>query len=305
MKSSKSQTSSLENVIVAVEPPIKERSLSLARFAATIKSYQEAEVLPSVSIVSLIHSTMYMVPVSWYYENRNKYAIEANVKVDQACQKRFEYNAIEILQAKSSANHFLVEQLSDFLRTVESDLLVVLASNRTGVPYWLLGSFAETAALTCAKSVMVIKPNTKLELSTKPRITLAIDADAKYTQKDIRWLIAFALPAKVQLDLLFVQKQPNKVLSILRSKKKPKTNMKELEIFINEFSKAGIKTTLTITKAENSVSEPIVEFANKKKSWGIITISTERSLTRQLLLGSTARKILTLTHRPFISVRTR
>lgn len=291
--------------VVAAVAPVYEETLSLNRFAATVKLFQDAHILPRVSIVSLIHSSLYMVPVSWYYENEERYAAEAQSKIDETCQNKFDFSSVNVLKTKASANHFLVEHLSEFLTGKRSDLLVVLASNRKGVPYWLLGSFAETAALTCTKSVMVIKSQSKIELSAKPRFTVAIDPSVKYTSKDINWLIRLALPGRVQLDLLFVRPKPSGVLSVLRKPEHPRIAEKELKKFDLELNKVGITTTLTFTKEEGSIAETIVEFSDKKKSWGIVTISTERSLVRKLLLGSTARKVLMLTKRPFFSVRTR
>ena len=306
MKASKDEKYiSLKNVVVAVEPPVNDGTPMLNRFAEAIESYQSANILPSVSIVSLIHSSMYMVPTSWYTENRSKYATEAKLKVHEACKEKFEYKTINILKSKSSANHILVENLSDFLTDAHSDLLVVLSSNKTGVPYWLLGSFAETAALTCVKSVMVIKPQNNVNLSVKPRMTVAIDANAKYSAKDVHWLAALSLKGKVQLDLIFVQYKPSGLRSILSKSETTGSEKQQAEKFMQDSNKAGVETTLTIAKEESSVAETIIQFADRKKAWGIITISTERSMTRNLLLGSTARKVLTLTHRPFITVRTR
>lgn len=295
----------LKNVVAAVEPPVLERTLPLNKFASTIKFYQEALILPRVSVVSLIHSSLYMVPFSWYYENEDRYAFEAKSKVDQACQNKFDYSSVRVLKAKASANHYLVEDLSAFLTEIRSDLLVVLASSRKGVPYWLLGSFAETSALTCTTSVMVIKSQSGIELSTKPRLTVAVDSNAKYTAKDLNWLIGLALPGQVQLDLLFVRPKPSGILSALRKPKHPRIADKELKKFERELNKAGVLTTLTFTKEVDSIAETVVDFSNKKKSWGIVTISTERALARKLLLGSTARKILMLSKRPFFSIRTR
>ncbi|MFA6236094.1 MAG: universal stress protein [Bacteriovorax sp.] len=295
----------LKNVVAAVEPPVFERALPMSKFADTIKTYQEAMILPRISIVSMIHSSLYMVPLSWYSENEDRYAHEAQSKVDQSCHNRFDYSSVKVLKAKASANHFLVEHLSDFLTRIRSDLLVVLASNRKGVPYWLLGSFAETAALTCKTSVMVVKSQSKIELATKPRLTVAVDSNAKYTSKDINWLIGLALPGQVRLDLLFVRPKPSGVLSALRKPKQPPIADKKLKKFEQELKIAGVSTTLTFAKEVDSIAETIVDFSEKKKSWGIVTISTERSIARKLLLGSTARKILMLTKRPFFSIRTR
>lgn len=303
--SSENDYSALNNVVVAIEPPVFERTLPLNKFAATIKLYQEKSVLPSVSIASLIHSSLYMVPTSWYYENEDRYAGEAQTKIDHVCRNRFDYRAIQVLKGKASANHFLVEQLSEFLNRKRAELLVVLGSSRKGVPYWLLGSFAETAALTSTKSVMVIKSQSNFELSKGVRLTVAVDSGAKYTDKDLNWLLKLARPGKIHLDFISVRPKPSGVLSALRKPKQPRLADKDLKQFVQSITNTGLSASLTFLKEKDSIAETVVSFADKTKSWGIVTIATERSFARKLILGSTARRILMLSKRPFFSVRAR
>lgn len=295
----------LSHVVVAIEPPDADRPLPLKNFGTMIQRYQEKFLLPQVSIASLIHSALYAVPTSWYYENESRYGAEAHAMIDRACGKSFDYSSIHVLKGKASANHLLVDQLSGFLSKKRSDLLVVLGSNRTGLPYWLLGSFAETAALTCSKSVLVIKSQSNLKLSTQPRLTVAVDPEAQYTDKDLNWLLRLAQPGRVHLDFVSVRPNPAGVLSHLRKPKQPHLANQKLRKFVQSINKNGVRTSLTFVKEQASVAETVVAFADKRKSWGIVTVSTERSLTRKLLLGSTARKILMLSKRPFFSIRAR
>jgi len=297
--------SALKNVVVAIEPPVLERTLPLNKFATTIKLYQEKSVLPPVSIASLIHSSLYLVPTSWYYENEDRYAAEAQSKIDYACRNKFDYSTIQVLKGNASANHFLVEQLSEFLNRRKSELLVVLGSSRKGVPYWLLGSFAETAALTSTKSVMVIKSQSNFELSKSVRLTVAVDSGAKYTERDLNWLLKLARPGKIHLDFVSVRPKPSGVLSTLRKPKQPRLADRELKRFVQLIDENGLSASLTFLKEMESIAETVVAFADKSKSWGIVTIATERSFARKLILGSTARRILMLTKRPFFSIRAR
>lgn len=304
-KSTGNDYSALKNVVVAIEPPVLERTLPLNKFATTIKLYQENSVLPPLSIASLIHSSLYMVPTSWYYQNEDRYAGEAQTKIDDVCRNRFDYRAIQVLKGKASSNHVLVEQLSKFLNRKRSELLVVLGSSRKGVPYWLLGSFAETAALTSTKSVMVIKSQSNFELSKSVRLTVAVDSGSKYTDRDLNWLLKLGRPGKIHLDFVSVRPKPSGVLSALRKPKQPHLADKDLRRFVHLTNEKGLSASLTFVKEKDSIAETVVAFADKTKSWGIVTIATERSMARRLILGSTARRILMLTKRPFISVRVR
>lgn len=293
---------SLHNVVVAIEP-ISERSLSFQTFSKTIQKFQKHHILPSTSILSVIHPSLFSVPSSWYREAENKYAGEAAMNIEKNCQGTFDYSSVQILKGKASTNHYLVEEVSEYLKKIHSQLLVVLSSNRQGLPYWLVGSFAETAAFSATSSVLVVKPHLKnQEFSGKPRFTLALDASANYSTRHLKWVVDLVGPANAHVDIISV-KPGKSIFSSLRKSENPKLADKELKHFEKELNNAGISTSLSFIKEKDSVSQTIVDFADKKKSWGIITITTERAIARKLLLGSTARKVLTLTKRPFFAVR--
>lgn len=302
MSKATTNVKSLHNVVVAVEP-ISERSLSFQTFAKTIQKFQQHKVLPSTSVLSIIHSALYSVPSTWYREAENKYADEAAINIEKVCQGTFDYSSVEILKGKASTNHYLIEEISAYLKKRHSQLLVVLSSNRQGLPYWLVGSFAETAAFSATSSVLVIKPHLKnQEFSAKPRFTLALDASASYSERHLKWVVDLAGPANAHVDIISVK--PGKgIFSSLKKPENQKLADKELKHFEKALNDAGISTSLSFIKEKESVPQTIVDFADKKKSWGIIAISTERAIARKLFLGSTARKVLTLTKRPFFAVR--
>jgi nucleotide-binding universal stress UspA family protein len=294
---------SLKNVVVAVEP-VSERSTSFDIFSKTIKRFQESGLLPSTSITSIIHSALYMVPNSWYFENEDRYANEAKHNIDGICSGRFEYSFTHVLKGEASSNQFLVEQISEYLKRIQSSLLVVLSNNRTGLPYWILGSFAETAALTSTAPILVIKPQVKnIEFSAKPRLVIAVDASATYSPKYLKWISELALPAEASLDLVYVKPKPHSIFSSIRKPEHRNIANRELRKMEKALKNFGLATTLTMINEKGSVAQSIVDYADKKKAWSIITISAQRKLARRLLIGSTARRVLSLTKRPYISLR--
>lgn len=302
MSPTKTNPVAFKNVYVAVEPAY-EKSLSLNKFANTIELFQKASILPEVSIVSLIHPSLFLVPLSWYQKNEDHYASEARSSIEKSCQNRFNYYSIHVLKTQTSSNYFLVEHLSRYLSRARSGLLVVLASSRKGIPYWALGSFAETAVLTCSTSVMVIKPESKFELSEKPRLTVALDANAVYTANNIKWLIDLARSGNARLDLVSVKAKPRRFLNFIRNPIYPKSADTDLKRLKRAIQDAGISSGFFILTEKDSIAQTIVDFADRRKSWGIVTISTQRTLTRKILLGSTARRVLSLTKRPFFAIR--
>jgi len=303
MNISEDKKRKLKSVVVAIEPA-PERSSNFDYFTDTISRLQSSEILPAVSIVSIIHSALYMVPNSWYYEKENQFASEAKTLVENRCKARFDFNSIKVLKGKAANNSYLIEDLSAYLRKMPASLLVVLSSNRTGVPYWALGSFAETAAFSASSSVLVIKPQGRtLEFSSKPRFTVALDASVEYSSQQIDWILDLALPSKAQVDLVSVNPKLRGMLSSIRKLEHPRIADRELKRVRDYLLKAGTSASLHLLNEEDSVAKTVVKFADKRKSWGIIAISTERKSIRKFLLGSVARKILTFTKRPFFAVR--
>jgi nucleotide-binding universal stress UspA family protein len=221
-----------------------------------------------------------------------------------SCLGRFDFDSVQILKGSASSNQYLVEKMSENLRRTKTDLLVVLSNNRTGLPHWFLGSFAETAALAATCSVLVVKPHVKgLEFSSKPSLTVALDASAQYTPKHIKWIADFALPAKARIDVVCVKPGSKGVLSHLRKPKDPKLAIGEIKKFDRALKQLGLVTTLSFIGEKGSVAETISSFADRRKSSVVLTIATERKAARRILIGSTARRVLTLTKRPFISLR--
>lgn len=303
MNTAEMSTKNKMSVVVAIEP-ISEASPSLNAFAGTIRHFQEHGLLPTTRITSMIHSALYMVPLSWYAENEERYAAEARRNIEDTCLGKFEFNSIQILKGRASSNQYLVEQMSENLSRTRTDLFVVLSNNRTGIPHWFLGSFAETAALAATCPVLIIKPNVKaLEFSSRPRLAVALDASAQYSPKHIQWIVDLALPANAQVDLVSIKPSPKKILSSLRKPVHPRLAIKEIKKFDRALKQSGIETTLTFLKEKESVAATIASFADRKKSWALLTIATNRKATRRILIGSTARRVLALTKRPFFSLR--
>lgn len=306
MNNSVRNKKALKNVVVAIEPinPMSEPSPNFDVFVNMIKKFQKFQLLPPVMIVSMINPSTYMVPNVWYFENEDRYAAEAKKGIELTCANKFNFQSIHVLKGKSSANSILIEQLSDYLKKIQSNLLVVLSSNRHGIPYYLLGSFAETAALSATTPVLVIKPQTKnLSFSIKPRLTVALDATTNYSSKQLKWIANIAYLSKAHINLLSVKPNASGILSSLYKPEKPKFANKALEKIEQSLTKMGISTSLNVVKEKESIAQTIVDFADKTKSWAIVTISADRKLARKLLLGSTARRILALTKRPFLSLR--
>lgn len=295
----------LKNVVVAIQPinSVSGPAPSLDVFASIIKKFQKFNLLPPVKIASMINSAMYTVPNSWYFKNEDRYAFEAKSQIESVCGNKFNYQSINVLKAKASSNSDLIEHLSGYLKKIQSSLLVVLSSNRSNISYYLLGSFAETAALSASTSVLVIKPHAKnLLFSTKPRLIVALDPTIRYTSEQVKLIANIAHLSKAHVSLISVKSKTSSLFNTNESKKHL-LDEKGLKKFEQSLNKMGISTSIHLVKENESVAQTIIDFADKTKAWAIITISINRKLAQKLLLGSTARRLLTLTKRPFLSIR--
>jgi len=302
-KSSGLANDPLRNVVLAMDPTVNRRG-SFSAYSGIVSKFQKIGAIPSVRVVSMIHQSLFMVPPEWYYQNKDRYAEETRDQLESALKTELRFKAIHVLKGKSSSNRLLINELSAYLKKIHSELLIVFTSNRTGIPYWLLGSFAETAALSASTPVLVIKPHTKgLSFSRTPRFTVALDPQKQVSKEHIDYILRFARPADAQIDLVGVKKVQRAFLGKIRKQKIESAHLAPLKDAERELTRAGLKVNLELLPESKSVPETVVKYSETKKSWGILCPSAVDRSGSDLLLGSTSRKILTLTKRPFFAVR--
>jgi nucleotide-binding universal stress UspA family protein len=300
----------MRKAVIAVEPvipnfePFTKPPKSFDSYGRLIKLFQKKGIIPTSSVASVIHSGLYMVPIAWYSENEDRFAEEAKNELETLCDGRFDFDFVKVLRAAASSKQYLVEQVNKYVNRMRGDLLVVLSTPRAGVPYWFLGSFAETAAFTASVPVLVLKPQAKVsDFSKNVRILVAVDAAASYSDREKGWFVEWAKSSSAHIDLVYVKPQRRKLLSKIRLPKDEHAAEDMLEGFASDLKADGVSVSLVVLKERDSVAEAIAEYAEKRKSWMIVAISTQRGPARKLLLGSTARRVLSLTKRPFLSLR--
>lgn len=293
------------SALIAIDP-ISEKGKSFERFCEIVHLLQKGRVIGDSTLVSVLHASLYAMPAAWYRESKSKIAKEAMQTLHEICRNRIEFVDAKVLHAESADNESLVEHVSRFGRREDRELLVVASNDRSGLPQWILGSFSETAALTSKLSVLVIKPHLKTtDFSTKPRLVVAVDVEAPPTPKELRWIARLCLASGAKLDMVYAMprrfagpfheddiRQPN-----------PTPALKALRLALK---KEGVSASVAALDTENGkrpLEKTISDFADARKAWGIITISAKRSRARALFLGSTTRRLLARTKRPFLSLR--
>lgn len=289
--------------IVAIDP-ISENGKQFEKFCAIIRAFQDKGVFSRTSIASIIHGSLYSVPLGWYHEMKHELAAEALSRITGSCRERIDFDSAKVLLSDSHLNEDLVSQISKYAHRAKHQLLVVSSHSRKGLPRWILGSFSETAALTATLPVLVIKPAlAEQDFSRVVRFVLAIDTTSPPSQKHLQWIVKLAKPANAHVDVVYVEPRPRQLIDSLY-KRKPKSDAEKiLKAFVRDLRANGVNSRLEIRNETKSVAQTIADYAEERKSWLCVTVNANRSATRKLLIGSTARKILSLSNRPFLSLR--
>lgn len=291
------------SALVTIDPT-SEKGRSFAKFCELVRIFQNKGFFGKTSIASVIHSSLYMVPLSWYQNMRGKYAKEALQDIQKTCNGRFKFETAKVLLSYTHVNESLVKQLCRYGQRRGVELLVVSSNERKGLPHWILGSFSETAVLTATMPVLVIKPYLhEIDLSHEIRFLHAVDIAAPPSNKEVHWIARMARTANAHIDVIYTDPSVRVLADDLQQTKNMNEATRVLKTVQATFNSEGIKSKINILKESRSVAHTLVEFAEKRKTWLIITTAPERTTTRKLLLGSTARRILTLTKHPFLSLR--
>lgn len=292
----------MNSAVVAIDP-VSTKGAAFERFCDIVRLFQDKGFFSRTSVASLIHASLYSIPLGWYSERKASLARDAQNAIHTACKGRFDFDSTRVLLADSSASEDLVARLSAYGHREEADVLVMASSDRA-LPPQLLGSFAGTAALTATLPVLIIHPRLReSRLSPGVRLVVAIDVAAPPSPKAIRWIARTAKVAKAQVDLVYAEPITRPLLASLRKRADKVEADRTLKKIRASLAASGVNARVRTLKSSASAAHAIAEFAEERKAWMIITIAAKRSMGRRLLLGSTARRILALTERPFLSLR--
>lgn len=293
----------MKSALVAVDPmAIKESSFE--HLCEAVRFFQEKKILSRTLVISATHASQFLMPYSYYRDHKDELAEEAQSKVRAACTGKFQFVNNRVLQSDSHTNEEIVDIISRHGRRTGMDLLVVGSNSRKGLPYWFLGSFSETASLTAKLPILVFKGKfSNIEISRSANIVVGVDVAAPPSSQDINWLVSLAKAAQARIHLLYVEPRERPLVDQLQLRKNRDEATHVLERLQHAFETRSVSSTLTIKEETRSISHTLVEFADKKGALLTVATTPKRSSVRKLLLGSTARNVLALTKRPFLSLR--
>lgn len=293
----------MKKAVIALSPQ-QDLDENLDYFYDTLKLFQGHGFFSEISIVSVIHPFLYLMPTQWYKDSRHRLVKEAHQSLEKRVGQRLHFKSIKVLASSSDSLEHLSSMVSRHARHCGSDVLVVASNDRTGLPYWILGSFSETTALTARHPTLIIKPHVSPDqFAPTAHLLVCIDVKAPPSSKDLRWISHTAKANGAALELLYVKPKTRIFLDVTQPEKTLKEPQKVLDAIQEKLQKMGLRVNSSILEEGSSLAQTVVDFAEQKQTWAIITVAASRSRLRKLLLGSQARRILALTQRPFLSLR--
>lgn len=293
----------MKTAILAIDP-LTCNEKSFDNFSKGVRWLQQSGVINKVHIASIFTPWMASVPLEFYRKQKDQIGDKARVDVSRACRGRVSYESVEVIFSNSPAKEDHIADLTEYGESKKADVVIIGSNDRKGAPGWFLGSFATTAALVAKMPLLILKPGTEKEsYSKKPRYVVTIDVMAPPKHSFIKRMAYFARVTQATIDLLYVSPKDRGLLNSLQMKANFKEASGLLKKIEKQFAIEGINVTAHVVKAKGSTAEEVVKFADSKKAWMIVSVTVPREQLRKLLLGSTAREVLSLTRRPFLSLR--
>jgi nucleotide-binding universal stress UspA family protein len=282
----------MKSGIVAFDPTAV-YGKSFERLCGFIRLYQEHGLFRNLNVVSLMHSSLFPYPLRVYRDEKQKLVRETKESLLEALENRIDFGSVSVLPSDSSSPAVLVERLELAADKEKSGVVILGSHDRTGLPYWYLGSFSETAAFTSRIPVLIVKTSlTVASLAEKPHVTVAVDASSLPGARSLQKILLTALTLGAEVDLVYVrpERDPDEAVKI------------HLERLRSKFSRSGVKAKVLMLRRNGSIAQTVADHARQRRSWLLVTYSSAKKSLRQRLMGSVARKILTLARTPFLSV---
>jgi nucleotide-binding universal stress UspA family protein len=293
----------MKKALIAVDPSELPEE-NLASLSGIINHFQKSGFLSDLSIVSVIHPDMYLTPLQWFKDMKPTLVKQAAEQIGRKLDSRFQFTSIKILTCESDDLESLTRGVTRFGKRTGYQLLVVASHDRKGLPHWFLGSFSETAALTAALPILVVKPDLPLEdFSPDPLFVIGVDPSVSFPAATLRWITDACRGTSTRIQLVYVKPRPRPFVDKLQPARRGKDPLVVLQDLVTKLQKAGLQATAVQKDETTSVAHTLVEHAEQERAWLLMTLSDNRKTLRKLLLGSASRRILSLTRRPFLSLR--
>lgn len=195
----------MESGVLALDPVLTEEVGSEDGFLI-IQRLQRAGLLKRLRPVAVIHAGTYVVPKSYFEEHKDRFSRAASSILSAFCKRFSKSLTPRVITSKTSLTVGLIHKLCSFTKQELADVLIVRSSDRQAAQYWLLGSFAETVALTGDVPTMIVKPHSDtLTFSKRPSIIVPLDITRSLPEGVFDWITATAKSSNAAVKLVYVK----------------------------------------------------------------------------------------------------
>lgn len=291
------------HALVGIDPTIDEHGTPDS-FLKVLRRFQDVSLIPSFSFVGIMHAHLYPMPNQFYRESKSKLKNEAEKRIDSLVSKTFPTSSVSILQSNSPAKEDHVSLLSKWGAKLGVEFLVLASQDRKGLPYWLLGSFAETASLTSKLPVLIVKPESSPNHFAAPvSMVVCVDVASPPAAASLATVARVAKRANASVHYVYVRPKKRTFTDALFQRKSENETQSLLSRLKTSMESKALNVTATVLEEKDSIAHSLEEFATSRKAWLIVTTAPKRSHARKLFLGSTARKLLAVTKHPVLNLR--
>lgn len=289
--------------VIGLDPTTKNLD-TLDWFFRVLLRFHEANLVPSMSFAGVMHSHLFPMPNKIYRGLLPKLKKEAQQHLEAIVAHHVPIASVQLLSSDSPATEDHVNQLSRWGSKLRAEFLTIASQNQGDLAHWALGSFAETAALTSKLPVLIVKPYCPENHFDRPvSLLICVDVASPPAPSSLAMVVRLAKRSNARVHFLYVRPQKRVFTDSLFQRKSEEETQKILTQLKTALEDKGIKVTATIVDEKTSIAHSIDEFAADKKVWMIVTTVPKRARARRIFLGSSARKLLSLTKIPVLNLR--
>src|SRR5690606_25821060 len=137
---------------------------------------KEGIISADATVASVYHPSLIPLPSEVYTAQKLRLWMEASSVVTQTIQGKFSFKSVQVLDSPSPQSEDHIGLISKFAEKNDFDFLVTGSNDRSGLPYWFLGSFSEAALMLATLPLLIIKPYFRsLKFSKKPKLVIGVD----------------------------------------------------------------------------------------------------------------------------------
>lgn len=259
--------------------------------------FQTAGLFDEVHVVSVIHPDSYLLPYSFYRDEKYKLAEQAKLEVRQKLDPELKVSSSEVLVTDGQSMEEHVQLLDRFAKSVEADVVVVGTNDKSTLSYLVQGSFAEATSLNTTLPVLVFGSTSGVvRFSRPPTILVALSPTNLPNESTRKWIVNLARALKANISLQPVNDQSRWLSADWE------IDRETAEMIRREFVMEGILSVSVLTK-EPAFPGQIPSIADQEQALLTIFCSTPSTLKKPIFAPSLNGRVIAEMARPILTVK--